>query len=539
MGLSRSQWRLDVGCAKKKLKDQFMKRKIFGLFKNPFPFRAAASTPGPDSDYWYQGYGMTSKAGTNISADTAMNISAVFACVRVIAETVGMLPLNFYRRLERGKEKVADDTLYQLVSKKPNPWQTSLEWREMTVAHMALRGKGYSRILRDGMGDPRMLLPLHPDRMQKVEFDTDSLGMIYEYVDENGMTQSYTDRDVLHFKGLSTDGVDGLSVVGAARESMGLAMATESYGARFFSQNATPRIALKQPPPPAKSMSPEAKERLTKAWRKAYAGLDSSHGVAVLESGMDVAQLGISNEDSQFLETRKFQVNDIARWFRMPPHMIQDLERATFDNIEHQSIDFVVHTMMPWFRRFESALDAQIIPDRQSRDHFFEFLVDALLRGDAKTRSEVYKTSIVTGWMTRNEAREKENMNPLEGLDEVLTPMNMGGNPDDTKKPPDAMNGNGSKRFQAVAESAVARVMQIERETIRKALEKDSEEECKASIERFYKKYARVLSDALVIPYHDAKEYCQNRAGTIDLFGIDSLSQEKGKEILLKATMEE
>jgi len=353
-----------------------------------------------------------------------MRASAVYACVKVLAETIASLPLIVYRRLPNGgKERALEHPQYRLLHDQPNGWQTSFEWREMTQGHVTLRGMAYSEIIPGPRGAVEELIPLHPDRVEPKRLENGSL--IYIHRPENGKERRLTQEEVFVLRGLSSDGIKGLSPIEHARESIGLSLATEGYGARFFQNDARPGGVLESP----NKLDESAYKNLKTSWAEAYSGVANSHKPAILEQGLTWKQMGMTSEDAQFLETRKFQLSEIARIFRVPPHMIGDLERSTNNNIEHQSIEFVVHTIRPWLVRWEQAITRDLLIG--AGEYFAEFLVDGLLRGDFKTRSEGYASAVTTGWMTPNEVREKENLNPIEGGDELMKPLNMapGGEP--------------------------------------------------------------------------------------------------------------
>ena len=373
----------------------------------------------PDDDYWYASKVIQALSGVNITPETALSISTVFACVRAIAQDIAGMPLIIYHRLERGKERARNHPLYDVLHDRPNQWQTSFEWREMLVGHLLLRGNAYNLIEPGPRGFADQLIPLNPARMKVEQLSNHDLR--YTYTWETGRKEMYTQDEIFHLRGLSSDGITGLSVVSLARESLGLAVATEQYGARFFSQDASPGGVLQV----EGTLSDEASKRLERSWGDAHTGLRTSHGVAVLEKGTKWQQVGMSNDDAQFLSTRSHQVEENARWFGVPLHRIGHTEKATSwgTGIEQFNLGYLMFTIIPWVRRIEQAVSRDLILAPQT--FFPEFLMDHLLRGDIKARYNAYRTAIMTGWMTRNEAREKENWNPVEGLDEMLVPQNM------------------------------------------------------------------------------------------------------------------
>lgn len=355
-----------------------------------------------------------SPSGKAVNETTAMQVSAVYACVRVLAESLAQLPLHVYRRHNGGVEKAPEHYLFHLLHNTPNREMTSFTWRETGMTHLCLQGNHYSQILRDMRGRVLGLYPLLPGKMQMKRDDKGVL--YYEYTPttqeaDGKFTKSETVKlnreDVLHIRGLGFDGLLGYPPIAVARNAIGLAIATEDYGSKFFRNSARPigilttEHSLKNP------------EEMRKAWEANYGGADNIGKTAVLEQGLKYQAIGIPPEDAQFLETRKYQLNEIARIFRIPPHMIGDLEKATFSNIEHQSLEFVKYTLSPWAERWEQELNASLLTDSERSEYFIKFNMDGLLRGDYKSRMEGYAAAIQAGIMSVNEAREKENMNPL------------------------------------------------------------------------------------------------------------------------------
>src|SRR3990167_9359990 len=381
---------------------------------------AGAVTPvqayAPGDDFWYTNFSRASFGGMNITPETAMACSAVFASVRAISEDVASLPLFMHqRRADGGKTRAPFHPLYDLLHDQPNRWQTAFEFREMMQGHVLLRGNAYAQIVSGPRGPVDQLVPLHPDRV-KPEVGEDG-NIRYRVRRKNGTEYILLDDEMFHLRGLSSDGLTGLSVIALARESVGLALSAEAYGGRFFNASASPSGTLTTD----QKLSPEAAERMAADWQKKHAGIDNAHKVVVLEEGLKWQQIGMTSEDAQFLETRIHQVQDIARWFRMPPHKIGELSRATFTNIEHQAIEYVVDTVRPWCVRWEQRIDADLIMNRAV--FFAQHNVDALLRGDTQSRYNAHGMSIRDGWQNRNEVRERENMNREEGLDEFLQPV--------------------------------------------------------------------------------------------------------------------
>jgi HK97 family phage portal protein len=360
-----------------------------------------------------RGGGAITKSGVTVNEDTAMRVATVYACVRVIAEDVAKLPLIIYRRRpDGGKERATDHPLYSLLHDRPNGVQTSFGFREMMQAQVELRGNAHAFKVKV-RGQLRELLPIPAGRVTVTR--KDDWDLVYR-VDG----KDYGSDEVLHICGLSVDGVCGLSPIAQHRESVGLAMATLEHGAKLFGNSARPSGVLQVPG----ELSDTAYSRLKDSWETAHGG-ENMHRTALLEEGATWQATSMTSEDAQYLETRKFQRSEIAGIFRVPPHKIGDLERATFSNIEHQSLEYVTDSLLPRLVRWEQRLNADLLSPEEQKTYFIEFLVDGLLRGDQKSRYEAYQSAINTGWMSPNEARVRENMNPEPGLNEFRKPLNM------------------------------------------------------------------------------------------------------------------
>ncbi len=391
-----------------------------GILSRALESRFVLSQDPPE---WYiKAMGWSTGGDITVNEKTALGITAVFSAVRILAETVGSLPLILYRRREDdGKERATDHPLYPILHELPNPEMTSMELRETLMGHLAAWGNAYAYIVFGSDGWIRELWPLRPDKMQ-VKREQGELIYRYQMPAQTGEGERILPASrVMHLRGLGFDGVKGYSPVGMARQALWLTMATETFGRKFFENDARPGVVLEHPG----ELSEKAENNLRKSWMKQHGGLDKSHRVAILEEGMKLKEVGIPPEDAQFLQTRKFQVTEIARLYRIPPHMLADLERATFSNIEHQSIEFVMHTIRPWLVRWEQAIRRDLLSREDRKRYFAEFLVDGLLRGDIQSRYEAYATARQNGWMSANDIRALENMNPIDGGDVYLVPLNM------------------------------------------------------------------------------------------------------------------
>lgn len=367
--------------------------------------------------------GSGTASGVNVTEERALTTSAVYACVRVLSESIASLPLFLYeRQTTGGKSRARQHYLYQLLHDRPNPLMTAFELRELLVSHMALYGNAYCEIGYNSSGRITELWPLRPDRMVQIR-RTESNRLAYQYQDGNGGSRWLPQDAVWHLRGLSPDGIMGYSPIQLMRQAVGMSLATEEFGARFFQNGARPSMVLQHPG----VLSDEAYDRLASSWMANYGGLANAHRPAILEEGMSVEAIGLPPEDAQFLETRRYQLGEIARIYRIPPHMIGDLERATFSNIEHQSINFVIHTLRPWLVRIEQSISQQLLLERDRSRYYAEFLVDGLLRGDIQSRYDAYATGRQNGWLSADDIRRLENMNPLpDGKGDLyLVPLNM------------------------------------------------------------------------------------------------------------------
>ena len=367
-------------------------------------------------------FGGNSNSGVRVDELRAMQTSAVYACVKILAETVASLPLHLYKKGKNGKNETAEQhPLFSCLYETPNDEMTSFELRETMMTSLLLWGNAYARKIKKN-GHVTELWYLKPNLMT-VERDTQTGKIKYTYSDDiTNQTYVYRPDQVFHLKSLSIDGVTGLSPIAQAREAVGLSLATEEYGAKFFGNGARPGGVLEHP---GILKDPE---KLRESWNKVYQGTRNSHKVAVLEEGMKYHTIGIAPEDAQFLETRKYQVNEICRIFRVPPHLVGDLERATFSNIEHQSIEFVQHTIRPWLVRWEQAISRSLLDEKERLLYFAKFNVDGLMRGDYKSRMEGYAVGRQNGWLSANDIRGLEDLPPIpkeQGGDVYLVNGNM------------------------------------------------------------------------------------------------------------------
>ena len=383
--------------------------------KNPFSglFRARDKPVNSTNGSGYRFFLGGSTAGKAVTEHSAMQMTAVYACVRILSEAIAGLPLHLYRyNGDGGKEKAVNHPLYLLLHDEPNPEMSSFVFRETLMTHLLLWGNAYAQIIRNGKGEIVALYPLMPNRMT---VDRDEQGRLYySYQMSNsdaptmpGGTVILKPMDVLHVPGLGFDGLVGYSPIAMAKNAIGLAIATEEYGAKFFANGATPGGLLEYP---GVVKDPD---RVRESWNRGFAGSQNSGKVAILENGMKYTPISISPEQAQFLETRKFQINEIARIFRVPPHMVGDLEKSSFSNIEQQSLEFVKYTLDPWVVRWEQSIQRTLLTPEEKKQYFVKFNVEGLLRGDYQSRMNGYAIARQNGWMSANDIRELENLDRI------------------------------------------------------------------------------------------------------------------------------
>lgn len=381
-----------------------------GIFSGLFKSRDKPTDSTVGSRYTFYMGGSTS--GKTVTERSAMQMTAVYSCVRILAEAIAGLPLHVYRyNSDGGKEKAIDHSLYLILHDEPNPEMSSFVFRETLMTHLLLWGNAYAQIIRNSKGEVMALYPLMPNKMS---VDRDENGQLYyQYlrsIDEVGgksETVILKPTDVLHIPGLGFDGLVGYSPIAMAKNAIGLAIATEEYGAKFFANGAAPSGVLEHPG------TIKDPQRVREAWQSQFGGSQNSGKIAVLEEGMKYTPISISPEQAQFLETRKFQINEIARIFRVPPHMVGDLEKSSFSNIEQQSLEFVKYTLDPWVIRWEQSIMRTLLTPEEKKSYFVKFNLEGLLRGDYQSRMNGYATARQNGWMSANDIRELENLDRI------------------------------------------------------------------------------------------------------------------------------
>lgn len=484
-----------------------------------------------DDRWWMDGgWGAQTSSGVKINPDFAMTLSAVFACVRLISETVGALPLPVYERLANGgRERATKNPLYRVLHDRPAQHITRPEFVGFMMAHVLLRGNGYAQIIEPTREYPLMQLkPIHPDR---VAIEKTANGQRrYRVMDESGRSQVLLPDEMFHLRGLSLDGETGMSVIAYARETMGLASAAESYGGRFFGNGSRPSGILRTDG----KLSETAAKRLRDQWSALHGG-KNSHKTAVLEEGLSWQQVSIAPEDAQFLETREFQANEVARWFGVPPHMIGLVSGSTSwgTGIVEMSLGFVTYTLLPWLRRFEQAISRDLIIADQK--YYAEFETAALVAGDIEGRYGAYAIGRQWGFLSINDVRRRENMNPVPGGDEYMVPFNM--------RPatrvdgvPDAV----AAHYRMLARESAARVVRKEVAALnRLATKTQGYADWSNGVDEFYATHGQFVAEALCIDIEGANGYATQRRDDAALMvdGFDERQWQGGGERALMALM--
>ena len=390
-------------------------RVYMGIFSGLFKSRDKPQDRTSGSNYAFFMGGTTS--GKAVTERSAMQMTAVYSCVRILSEAVAGLPLHLYKYTDSGGKAMAlDHSLYRLLHDEPNPEMSSFVFRETLMTHLLLWGNAYAQIIRNGKNEIVALYPLMPNKMS---VDRDENGRLYytyyrgsdEAIKNKEFAVTLQPSDVLHIPGLGFDGLVGYSPIAMAKNAIGMAIACEEYGAKFFANGAAPGGVLEHPG------TIKDPQRVRESWQSTFGGSGNANKIAVLEEGMKYTPIGISPEQAQFLETRKFQINEIARIFRVPPHMVGDLEKSSFSNIEQQSLEFVKYTLDPWVIRWEQSIQRSLLNSEEKKKYFAKFNVEGLLRGDYQSRMNGYAIGRQNGWMSANDIRELENLDRIPAED--------------------------------------------------------------------------------------------------------------------------
>jgi HK97 family phage portal protein len=363
----------------------------------------------------------TTYSGVEITDKTALQISVFWSCTKILAEDVATLPVFLYKKADKGKIKAENHNLYQILKDEPNNEMLSINFLEMLMVNILLWGNCYIHKIYNNAGEIIELWPLYS---QYMEIKRDKSGNLYYKYNESNNKKEFSKDEIINIVGLSIDGIQGLSIIKYAAQSLGLTISTEKFGSSFFKNGSKPSGTLELP----EGKRCNDKSQVRTEWNQLYTGTENAGKIAILENGMKYKQIGIPPEDAQFLQTRQFQIPEVCRWFRMPPHKAGDLSNATFSNIEHQSIEYVSNTLRPWLVRFEKSLSKGLLTQKEKKKFFIQFNVDGLLRGDFNTRMQGYATARQNGWMNANDIRELEDLNPMPedaGGDKYLVNGNM------------------------------------------------------------------------------------------------------------------
>lgn len=405
-------------------------------------FLRSATLENPDTTIGEALTGGSLLSTESVTPNNAIKNTAVLNAVSLISEQIASLPLKLYRRLDRGKEEAIDLPLYRTLHMSPNPEQNKFTFWETGTLHLLFWGNFYAQIDRAANGQRIDLWPIHPARVEVKRTDGDMIFEVEDFTDSgNGMRKTkkkLSRAEMFHIPGLSFNGRVGFSPIRKAARSLGISMAAEKHTARFYDNDASPGGVLVHPG----NLGEDAINRIRQSWNERHQGPDKAHRITVLEEDMSYERVGISAEDAQLLESRQFQVEEVARIFNVPPHKLKDLENATFSNIEEQNLEFVIDTLRPWLVRIEQAINNQLVFSRRQSEIFAEHVIEGLLRGDTESRAEFYQKMLMHGIMTPNEIREKENMNPYEGGDRHFIPANLLENGDGPLPPPASRNQN-------------------------------------------------------------------------------------------------
>ena len=366
---------------------------------------SSISNHAPHDDYWFDRALRPTASGVEITYDDALGITALWNGIHLIANALATVPLRLKRRKRGGgTEDARDDPRFRIANRRPNPWQTAFGWRQMSQGHLLLRGNTYAQKVVRSSGQLDSLVPLHPTRMQ-VEVEGGEI--FYLYTRDDGTRRVFPAGEILHIRGLSTNGLVGYCPVTVLRESLGAVVATDRYAARFFKNNARPAGVVKAPTIISDPLFKKAKAE----WQATLGG-DGTHSTAFLDGGMEFQSIGFSAEDSQLVNSRTFNIQEAARILNIPPHKLKEMSRSTFSNIEHQGIEWVVDTIQPWAENWEQQLDADLLSEREQATLFFKFDLKALLRGDSAQRAAYMQARFNMGSLTGNQIRQLEDEEP-------------------------------------------------------------------------------------------------------------------------------
>lgn len=466
----------------------------------------------PSNPSWWVnklfGGGPASPSGMPVDEDSALTLSAFWNGVTIIAGAVGFLPARVYEKITGGRAIKDTHPNDILLHQRPNPMMAPDVFKETLQAHALIWGNGYAEIEVDGAARPIALWPLLPNRVEpKIEKNSEGTEVLVYHVTGKEQTARIPAERMFHLKGLGFDGIKGYSVIRYARESLGIARAEERYGSKFFANDATPNYALEYPG----QLEDKAKKHLKESIDDSLKGVDKSHRFMLLEEGMSIKQLGMPPKDAQYLASRKFSTLEIARWLNIPAHMIKNLDKGTFNNVEMQGIEFVTYSLMRWLKRWEFEVNYKLFGTDGRRKFFVEFIIAALLRGDTKARFDAYRVAINSGWISRDEVRRLENLNSVDELQAFLQPLNMttvgssateprggrteaSGDQTVTVRVETEANG-GSERFRPLFESTYRRIVTKEVNSLKRIIKKADTRDDK--ILEFYSKFVDHIKEVI------------------------------------------
>ncbi len=499
-----------------------------------FMASSGSDTPPPDDDFWYGMAGASTNSGERVSADSAMTIPAVYACDRVLCDTIGSLPLIVYRRLPngKGKERAPEHPMYARLHDGISTFETSMDWRSLAQNALNFRGNAYTECADwKSDGTPGRMRTLRTDRVE-VDVLKDGRGVRYWYTEDDGYRHEIPAENMLHLKGQPKNMYLGMSPVEVQREMFGRAQAIDRASSSLFKNGVRPSVALRRPKE-APKLTEGARMRLMADFRNHHAGAGNVGSVPLLEEGMELQTYSLAPKDAQWLETMGFTLERICGIWGVPPYMIAHLLRATFSNIEHQGIDFATHGVRPKLVRVEQRLNQFFFAD--DPEYFAEFMLDALFRGDSAARAAFYNTMVTIGVMTRNEVRAIENLNWLEGLDEPLQQMNMQG-----ASAPRPAGGPAPQRAMAVVAKVAEREHHREVEALRRVAKRHASGEdiagWAAAVKEFYGEQFGRLQDALAMDESVARNYCALHERDLLANGVAVLESWTSQELATMAT---
>lgn len=481
---------------------------------------ASSSKPHPHDPFWYLPVGARSSTGLDVTPTTALEVATVLACVRVLSNTLGVVPLMVFERMrDGGKRQAPEHPLYDLLHDQPNAWQTAFEFRSMMMVMALLWGNFYAEIKPGQRGAVDELLPLHPDYVD-VEQDENNR-IAYRYRHPRQQERVLTQERVLHLRGISLDGVVGLNTVWLTREVLGLAMAQQQYGALLFKNGANPGLLLKHPG----QLGDQARKNLLESFGEKYAGLGNAHRWLLLEEGMQAEKASFSAQEAQWSDARVFQAVEICRVFGVPPHKAGILDRATWNNIQSEQISYVQDGVLPWTVRIEQVVRRDLLIARER--YFAEHVLEGLLRADALTRARYYSIMASIDAMTPNEIRARENLNPLNDGDRPLGRRQVSGEARRLDDDDNERERRREDRAAAMTADAAGRMVRREAEAVsRRAPQHANDPQgWQQWLATFYaEQHAPTVARALAVSMETASEYCEEQAAGVMREGVGYLT---------------